>query len=36
MEMIKNDYEEPAEMLKTLGHPVRLCIVKRSYIKGSV
>lgn len=34
MEMIKNDYEQPAEMLKALGHPVRLCIAKGLMSKG--
>ena len=34
MEMIRNDYEEPAEMLKTLGHPVRLCIARGLMLKG--
>ncbi|MGV8907152.1 MAG: ArsR/SmtB family transcription factor [Acetobacterium sp.] len=34
MEMIRDDYEEPAEMLKTLGHPVRLCIVRGLMFKG--
>ena len=34
MEMIKKDYEVPAEMLKALGHPVRLCIVRGLISKG--
>lgn len=34
MEMIRKDYDEPAEMLKTLGHPVRLCIAKGLMSKG--
>lgn len=34
MEMIRKDYEEQAEMLKTLGHPVRLCITRGLMSKG--
>jgi len=34
MEMIRKDYEERAEMLKTLGHPVRLCIARGLISKG--
>lgn len=32
--MIRKDYEERAEMLKTLGHPVRLCIARGLISKG--
>jgi|LGVF01.2.fsa_nt_gb ArsR family transcriptional regulator len=34
MNMKKTNYEEPAELLKALGHPVRLCIVKGLSSKG--
>jgi len=32
--MKKIDFEQPAEMLKALGHPVRLCIAKGLISKG--
>ncbi len=31
-----HEYNETAELLKTIAHPVRLCIIKGLLEKGSV
>ena len=34
MDMNLKDYEETAEIIKALGHPIRLCITKGLIAKG--
>lgn len=34
MEKTRKDYDEPAEMLKVLGNPIRLCIARGLMTKG--